>query len=380
MLSQLLRWLIITLLFPLVCLNGWLVFQILQYFQPLVTIAILATLLAFILNFPVQFLQERGLKRGQAVLLVVLAAFSIVVALGVTLIPLLLEDVGEVAELLPQWIDSGTEQLQAFQIWAVSHRLPINVSRIQTQLTNDLQQQIQPLSDGALGIALGAIDSLSQILLVTVLTFYFLLDAERLSVIVFRRLPLKIRSQVKQSLLEDFQNYFIGQLTLASITGSTMAIAFVLLQVPYALLFGLGVGVLAVIPFGDLVGFTLLGLVLAAQNFWLGVRVLAVAIVIDQLIDQLVAPRLLGRFTGLRPLLVLGALLIGTKVGGLLGLVLAVPLTSFMKSLIDDFNLLQGTPLENNEAAVDRTDDRSEPAPAIDGQAQIQVQETAIAP
>lgn len=341
-LTRLTGWLIITLLFPLVYLNGWLVFQVVQYFQPLVTIAILSTLLAFILNFPVRFLQERGLKRGQAVFLVVLTTLAIVAALGVTLIPLLAEDVGEVAQLLPQWIDSGRQQLQTFQAWAVAHRLPINVSRLEVQLSDGISSRLQPLSDGAFGFALEALDSLSQVVLVTVLTFYFLLDAKRLSEIVFARLPGAIRSQVKESLQQNFQNYFIGQLTLASVTGSALSIAFVVLQVPYALLFGLGVGVLAVIPFGDLVGFTLLGLVLAAQNFWLGVRVLAVAIVIDQLIDQIIAPRLLGRFTGLRPLLVLGALLIGTKVGGLLGLVLAVPLTSFIKSLIDDYWLLQG--------------------------------------
>lgn len=355
-LTRLISWLIITLLFPLVYLNGWLVFQVVQYFQPLVTIAILSTLLAFILNFPVRFLQERGLKRGQAVFLVVLTTLALVAALGVTLIPLLAEDVGEVAQLLPQWIDSGSQQLQAFQAWAVAHRLPINVSRLEVQLSDGISSRLQPLSDGAVGFALEALDSLSQVLLVTILTFYFLLDAKRLSEIVFARLPGAIRSQVKESLQQNFQNYFIGQLTLASVTGTALSIAFVILQVPYALLFGLGVGVLAVIPFGDLVGFTLLGLVLAAQNFWLGVRVLAVAIVIDQTIDQIIAPRLLGRFTGLRPLLVLGALLIGTKVGGLLGLVLAVPLTSFIKSLIDDYWLLQETP----------SDSKAEPSESVE--------------
>jgi len=53
-------------------------------------------------------------------------------------------------------------------------------------------------------------------------------------------------------------------------------------------------------------------------------------------IDQLVAPRLLGRFTGLRPVWVLLALLVGTRLAGLLGLILAVPLTSSVKTLINE--------------------------------------------
>jgi predicted PurR-regulated permease PerM len=168
-----------------------------------------------------------------------------------------------------------------------------------------------------------------------------LLDAERLSKGFFQLLPTSLGSDVKRSLEQNFENYIIGQLTLASITGTTQTIALLLLNVPYALLFGLVIGVLAIIPFGDAIGFGLIGLVLTAQDFWLGVKVLVVAIVIDQIIDQIVAPRLLGRFTGLRPIWVLTALLVGTRIGGVLGLVLAVPLTSFVKSLIDDFKLLK---------------------------------------
>ncbi|NJL22154.1 MAG: AI-2E family transporter [Leptolyngbyaceae cyanobacterium SM1_3_5] len=65
-----------------------------------------------------------------------------------------------------------------------------------------------------------------------------------------------------------------------------------------------------------------------------------VSLVIDQLIDQLITPRLLGRFTGLRPLWVLIALIVGTKIGGLLGLILAVPLSGFVKSLLDEWQVI----------------------------------------
>jgi predicted PurR-regulated permease PerM len=340
-LHQLYRWLLLALLFPLIFLNGWLVTQVLQYFQPLVTTFVVAILLAFLLNYPVQFLQKRGLQRGSSVLLVVLIAFAIFAALGVTLIPLLLEDVGEVIQLLPQWFDSGRAQLQSFQAWAITRGLPINVSRIIDQLSNRFPDQLQSFSDEALGLALGAIGNVSEALLVAILTFYLLLDAERLSKGFFQLLPTSLGSDVKRSLEQNFENYIIGQLTLASITGTTQTIALLLLNVPYALLFGLVIGVLAIIPFGDAIGFGLIGLVLTAQDFWLGVKVLVVAIVIDQIIDQIVAPRLLGRFTGLRPIWVLTALLVGTRIGGVLGLVLAVPLTSFVKSLIDDFKLLK---------------------------------------
>jgi predicted PurR-regulated permease PerM len=334
-LDRLYRWLLITLLFPLVYLNGWLALRVVSYLQPLVTAFILAALLAFLLNYPVTFLEQRGMPRSRSVILVFLVTFLILAALGITLIPLLLEDLGEIADLLPQWFDSGRQQLQAFQDWGTNHRLPINISQVVGQVSDRLPDQLESLADKAGELALGAIGDASEALITVILTFYFLLDGQRISETLFQLLPARIRPAVQQALQQNFQNYFLGQVVLASLVGTLLTIAFLLLRLPYALLFGLGVGVLSVIPFGDIVSFSLLSLLLAAQDVWLGARVLVVAIVIDQIIDQIIAPRLLGRFTGLRPIWVLTALLVGAKIGGLLGLLLAVPLTSFLKTVID---------------------------------------------
>ncbi|MHC5823695.1 MAG: AI-2E family transporter, partial [Nostoc sp.] len=54
--------------------------------------------------------------------------------------------------------------------------------------------------------------------------------------------------------------------------------------------------------------------------------------------DQAIAPRLLGKFTGLRPIWVLVALLVGTNVGGVLGLLVAVPVAGFIKDIADGFS------------------------------------------
>lgn len=86
-LNQLIKVLILTLLFPLVFLNGWLLFKFFQYFQPIVTIFVLASLFAFILNYPVTQLQKRGFKRNYAVALVFISALLILIGLGITLFP-----------------------------------------------------------------------------------------------------------------------------------------------------------------------------------------------------------------------------------------------------------------------------------------------------
>jgi predicted PurR-regulated permease PerM len=93
-------------------------------------------------------------------------------------------------------------------------------------------------------------------------------------------------------------------------------------------------------------------LLIASHDFWLGVKVLVVAFVVDQVIDQAIAPRLLGSFTGLRPVWVLISLVVGTYVGGLLGLVVAVPLAGFIKSTADGWQASTGNSSTNTVGLV----------------------------
>jgi predicted PurR-regulated permease PerM len=108
-----------------------------------------------------------------------------------------------------------------------------------------------------------------------------------------------------------------------------------LLNVPFGLLFGLVIGLVSIIPFGGTVAVAGISTLLAFQNVWLGLKVLGVAVVLGQINDNLVAPRLIGGITGLNPAIIILALLVGAKFGGFLGLLLAVPTASFTKKIVD---------------------------------------------
>ena len=179
-LNKLLQWLVLALLFPLTFLNGWLAIQLIKYFQPLVTIFILAILLAFILNYPVSFIQQRGVKRNQAVILIFLPALIILFILAITLIPFILEEFNEIAKLIPQWIDSGSQQIQALHDWAISKGLPIKLTQLVTQVKDRLPNELNYFTHEIISLALNTIDSISEALLTVVLSFYLLLDGQRI--------------------------------------------------------------------------------------------------------------------------------------------------------------------------------------------------------
>ncbi|MEA5565708.1 AI-2E family transporter [Anabaena sp. UHCC 0399] len=350
-LHQLIKWLILTLLFPLVFLNGWLVFRLFQYFQPLVTIFVLAALLAFILNYPVSLLQQRGIKRNYAVALVFFVNLLLLVTVGIILLPIALEQFNDIAKLLPQWIDSSQEKIKNLNDLFISEKLHIDLGEILTRITDKIPDELENISDKFVTIVIDTIDSLSEALVTIVLAFYFLLDGERIGENIFNKSPWAFVKKLREPIQNNLQNYLIGQGTLALLIGTLQTLMFLVFQVQFGLLFGLGIGIFSLIPFGDVVSLIVITLIIASHDFWLALKVLAVAVIIDQIIDQAIAPRLLGSLTGVRPVWVLVSLLLGTYVAGLLGLLVAVPVAGLIKDIIDDWESLSG---QTDEGIGDR--------------------------
>ncbi len=335
--NKLPRWFSYGLAFPLVILNGWLLIQVVKYFQPLVSVVAIAILLAFVLNYPIQFFQRRGVPRNLAIVGVLLLAVVTLAGVGVTLVPIILQQLNELANILPSWIDSGVQQLEAFQNWAATQQLPVNLRNLALQLLERLSNQFQSFTGRILGFAFDTIGVVVNILIAGVLTIYLILNGENLWDGIYQWFPSYIGMKVRQLLREDFQNYFIGQATLGAILAVTVTLAFVTLRIPLALLFGIAIGFFSLFPFGTGIGIAIVSLLVALENFWLGVEVLGVAVAIDQINSNIVAPRILGNLTGLNPVWVVISLLIGAKLGGVLGLLIAIPIASFIKDVADSW-------------------------------------------
>lgn len=337
--NKLPRWLNIGLAFPIIILNGWLLIQVVKYFQPLVSVVTVAILLAFVLDYPIQFLQRRGVARSLAIIGVLVLAIVILGAVGVILIPLIFQQLNELANVLPSWFDSGTQQLEAFQNWVITQQLPVNLSGIAAQILERLSNQFQTFTGKIVGLAFDTITVVFNLILTIVLTIYLVLNGQTLWDGVYGWFPSYISIKIRQLLREDFQNYFIGQITLGSILAVTATLAFFVLQVPLALLFGFVIGFFSLFPFGTGVGIGIVSVLVALENFWQGVEVAAVAVAIDQINSNFVAPRILGNLTGLNPVWVVISLLLGAKLGGVLGLLIAIPIASFIKDFTDSWRL-----------------------------------------
>ncbi|NJM68614.1 MAG: AI-2E family transporter [Acaryochloris sp. RU_4_1] len=332
------RLLMIGLAAPILALNFWTLALISNYFGVLIGIVVVASLLAFLLNYPVSWCVQRGLRREPASIMVALLAISLLSGLAVVLFPVAFNQAQQLTNRLPDWFESGRQQLILLSQQVEEKGLSMNLDVLAAQTFDRLEGQLQALTKSLLNIALGTVSSVLDILidvLVTViLTFYLLQHGDELWGNLINWLPERSQEPVSEILRSSFQNYFIGQLLFGICMTAALVPTFLILKVPFGLLFGLTIGTMALIPFGGTVGIILVTSLVALQNIWLGLKLLAAAVVVQQILDNLVAPRILGTMTGLNPAWVFISILIGAKAGGLIGVVIAVPMAVVIKTAL----------------------------------------------
>ena len=324
----------ITLFAPLLVLNGWAISAIFNYFHSLIVILVGASVLAFLLNYPVSWMVRQGAKREQVAILVFLLALSILLALGVTLFPLALTQAQQLVARLPELIDSGRYQLMMLNEKAENFGIPINLDALVVQINDRVKGQLQAIAGQVLNLAVVTLTSLLDFLLTMVLTFYLLQHGDELWQSLVDWLPSRFREAFSQTVRLSFQNFFITQLIVATCMASALIPTFLWLKVPFGLLFGLTIGLMALIPYGGSVGIATTTLLVALQDITMGVRMLIAAVIVQQILENLIAPRILGSFTGLNPVWLLISVLTGARIGGFLGIILAVPSAVVIKTVL----------------------------------------------
>jgi predicted PurR-regulated permease PerM len=321
---------------PLLVLNLWILAKVISYFQQLITVVVVAAIFAFLLNYPVRFLVRFYKSRSQAVIVVLLLTLTLLLILGITLGPIVNDQTTELLNNIPAWLKASNENLDRLNQWARGRRLPLDFKSFSDRLNTQVESQVQVLATQFLGLALGTLSGLIDTVLVIVLAFYMLLYGGSLWQSLIGLLPPQIALPFSASLRLNFHKFFISQILLSLFMFGTLTPIFLILKVPFALLFALLIGVSQLIPLiGATLGIGLVTILVMLNSFWLGVWVAIPALILQQIKDNLLAPRLMGEFIGLNPLLIFIALLIGAKIAGPLGVIVAVPVAGTIKGTIE---------------------------------------------
>jgi predicted PurR-regulated permease PerM len=297
--------------------------------------ALAALLIAALLDPVVDRLETQGLRRPLAALLVLVPLLAVVALVLLVLLPPLVDQLGRLLGRIPSLLVSFYEDvlLPAVRRWMPG--LPSPAGDLWKPLFDGIGGVVGALGQGLSGLG-RMVQAGLMVFLTPVLTYYFLVDLDRWRQRILGYLPPERRRQVDES-LALFGNlvgrYLRGQLLVSLVLAVVASTAFALLGLPYALVVGLAVGVLNIVP---VVGFwvslvlALLAGLTAPAPWGLLLKTALVFLGLQILEGHVLSPRVLGRQLGVNPGLLLVAMLGLALFLGLLGLVLAAPLLAFL--------------------------------------------------
>ena len=334
-------WLRLGLVLPLVGLNAFVLKRVLVQFAPFPGLFLTAALIAFLLDLPCRWLMARGFARTGSITLVMLVTVGLLALASVAIVPLLIEQLSQLISASPALLAAAEQLINQSQNWAVSHDLPANFADLSSDLVSRISFVATQLSQRLLGLLGATVGITINLVIVLVLAVFLLLGADPITAGLAQWLPEQWRDRVTGTLERTFRGYFAGQVVLALILSAGQLLVFTLLEIPYGVLFAVLIGFTTLIPYASAISIIFVSAVLGVQDPRTGLELLAAAILVGQLVDQVIQPRLMGSIVGLQPAWLLISLPIGSRVGAifgfgdLLGLLLAVPVASCIKSLAD---------------------------------------------
>jgi predicted PurR-regulated permease PerM len=345
------RYLVWGLSGPLIFFNFWVLGQLFAFFEEPITIVTIAAILALLLSYPVRTLERRRVKPAAAAILVLVVVVTVFLLLGFTVIPLVLDQANQLLNALPQWLDKTRQQILWLQELAQRHRININLE----QLINQLERLAQTLVTWLPGLAIGTLGRLLDGVLIVVLSVYMLLYGPQMWWGLVDLLPAKFGQAFSKSIQFNVQQFFISQFLLALTMLLGLIPIFTLIRVNFPLLFALIVALFELIPFiGASIGIFIVTMLTLLQGFWTAFWVAILAIALQQVKDNVVAPRLLGKFIGLNPVWIFFSLLLGARIAGVLGVILAIPIAGTIKGTVEQ---LRASPVLPNPAVSSSRND-----------------------
>jgi predicted PurR-regulated permease PerM len=318
------------------------------------TPVVAALILSYLVDPLVSGLEKRlGVPRWLATLFLVVVGLAVVVLLAVWLVPLITHELHIFAlrlQKLPDqaipWIERtfNTELPRSFKdLWL---RLSADLRGGAGEVLGSLGGVADKVAKGTWGVlaAVGSIAStIGTLLLVPVFTFYFLPQFPQIVRGARELIPFRYRGWVDETAGEvntTLASWIRGQLTVMALLATLYAVGLKwVAQLDMAILIGLGTGLLAFIPYvGFAIGFLAALLVCVLRKGGVDTTQLVATVGVFgvvQLIDGLLlTPRIVGQKTGIGPVGVLVALLLGGKLFGFVGVLLAVPVAAALVVLI----------------------------------------------
>lgn len=319
--------------------NNNLLFEIISLF-------FYSVIISYALNPIVNFLEKKGITRSIAILILYLLILAIFVFIILAIIPKLSNEFEKLIELMPSYINDIYKFFDKFYLAYTKNmkNLPQafkGLDIVFSENLNKFEEYVLVFFRRNIKLMINFIANSYKLIIIPILSFYFLKDKEyfkkKIYILIpsqYRKNVLKISKDIDKTLLK----FLKCQLISSAIVGTLSGIALLFLNINFAITIGITIALFEIVPyFGPFVGIVLtvlFGLTDSLSKAIIGVVVL---LIIQQIENNLISPKIVGDNIGLHPIVVILAVIIGGGYFGLIGMILAIPVTSTLKILMNFF-------------------------------------------
>ncbi|WP_085991823.1 AI-2E family transporter [Oceanobacillus senegalensis] len=305
----------------------------------LLTPFLIACLIAYLLYPVIEKLHQYNIPRGLAILFIYLLFFGGVGYLVYRVYPALVQQLRDLTDNFPVFVQ--TYQSIIYSLYEYTSFMPETVHDKMDEFFIGLESSLNQILFKLLSGFTRIFDMIITITVIPVLVFYFLKDFDKIKTSINRFIPKKYRektSKMIHAIDDSLGDYIRGQLIVCVFVGLTALILFKFLKLEYALLLAIIMGITNIIPyFGPIIGaIPAIVISFTTTNSIKMVIFVSIGIFVIQVIEgNLLSPYIVGKSVAIHPVAIIFVLLLGGQLFGVIGMILAVPVLSIIKVVMN---------------------------------------------
>jgi predicted PurR-regulated permease PerM len=314
--------------------------QVLWLARQVLTWVLIAVFFALALDPFVSFLMRLGIRRrGLAIGTAYLIVAGLVVLVGATFVPTLVNEVRNFVDAVPTYVEDLTKGRGRLGFLERDYHV---VERVRDAVSQIQFSRVLGVSGTAVAVTRGVITAIVALITIVVLTFFMLLEGPSIVERVLGLVPEERRPRwrmVGRQIYATIGGYVVGALTIALVAGVTTAILLSVLSVSYAIALALVVAITDLIPLaGATIGAVIVSTVaFLDRGLTVGLIVVVWFIGYQQVENHVLYPLVYSRTIALSPLTILIAVLIGASLAGVLGALAAIPIAGTIQVLLTEW-------------------------------------------
>jgi len=304
-------------------------------FLDVLTLVSGGAVIAFLIE-PLAVIYEKKLSRSLSALCAIFTILAALLLAAWALLPAIISELAGLASALPESVSLVRSRLTELSLWIQAHLPGIELPTPRLEAA-----PLPQIAVGTISFAGNIAGVFYKLSLMVVLSYFLLCDRARLMIRLELLVPRSVRRtavRMGNAVCRELRLYLRGQGMIAIAVGALAVLGLCIVGVPSALVLGIFVGVLNMIPyFGPVLG----GIPAVLTALGSGWQTAALTVVVLWLVQQidgtLISPRIMSGLTGLSPAAVLLAIFAGSAVGGIVGMLLALPLLMTFRTVFRVF-------------------------------------------